>query len=71
MKCVLCGRLMGQPAVTIGAMPVGPKCARRAGLMPLAAKKLGAVRPGPAYRKSATRKELDQMDLFEENTKLT
>jgi hypothetical protein len=66
VRCVLCGRAMGQPAVTIGAMPVGPKCARRSGLMPLAAKKIGAVRPGPAYKRSATRQELDQMDLFGE-----
>jgi hypothetical protein len=34
--------------------------------MPIAARKLGAVRPGPAYRRSATRQELDQMDLFGE-----
>lgn len=66
MKCVLCGRSMGQPAVTIANMPVGPRCARRAGLMPIAARKLGAVRPSPAYRRSATRQELDQMDLFGE-----
>jgi hypothetical protein len=65
VKCALCGRGMGQPAVTIGTMPVGPKCARRAGLMPLAAKQTGAVRPGPAYRRSATRQEVDQMELFE------
>lgn len=65
MKCILCSRSLFQAAVLIGAYPVGPKCARRAGLMPIAAKKLGAVRPGPAYRKSATRQELAQMDLFE------
>jgi hypothetical protein len=65
VNCILCGRSMGQPAVTIANMPVGPKCARRAGLMPIAAKKLGAVRPGPAYRRTATRQELAQMDLFE------
>lgn len=65
MRCVLCGHRMGKPAVTIANMPVGPTCARRAGLMPIAAKKLGAVRPGLAYRKTATRQELAQMDLFE------
>lgn len=56
---------MRTAAVLIGSMPVGPRCARRAGLMPIAARKLGAVRPGPAYRKSANRQELAQMDLFE------
>lgn len=66
MVCALCGRKMLQAAVFIGGLAIGPKCSRRAGLMPLAAKKLGAVRPGPAYRKSATRQELDQMDLFGE-----
>jgi hypothetical protein len=65
MKCVLCGRSMFRPAVTIGTMPVGPKCARRAGLMPLAAKRAGSVRPGPAFRSHATRQEVDQLDLFE------
>lgn len=66
MRCILCGRSMGQPAVTIASMPVGPVCARRAGLMPIAAKKLGAVRPGPAYRRNATRQEVDQLELFGE-----
>ena len=66
MKCVLCSRSMRQPAVLIGAMPVGPKCARKAGLMPLAAKRAGSVRLGPAFRSHATRQETDQLDLFEE-----
>ena len=65
MICVLCNRRLLSAAVTIGSMPVGPVCARRAGLMPLAARKTGAVRPGPAYKRSATRQELDQLDLFE------
>jgi len=65
MKCVLCGRGLKQAAVYIGEMAIGPKCARRAGLMPLAVRKTGAVRPGPAYKRSATRQELDQLDLFE------
>ena len=64
MRCVLCGRSMLNPAVLIGAMPVGPKCARRAGLMPLAVKRAGLVSPGPSYRSHATRQELAQMDLF-------
>lgn len=66
LNCALCSRSMSQAAVFIGNQAVGPKCARRAGLMPIAARKLGAVRPGPAYKRSATRQELDQMDLFGE-----
>ena len=62
MICALCKRRLLTAAVTIGAMPIGPKCARRVGLMPLAARKTGAVRP--AYRRSATWLELAQLDLF-------
>jgi hypothetical protein len=32
-RCALCGRVTLMPAVVIGAEPVGPKCARRAGLL--------------------------------------
>lgn len=63
--CVLCNRKMLTAAVLIGSYPVGPKCARKAGLMPLAAKRAGSVRPGPSYRSHATRQEVDQLDLFE------
>ena len=65
MKCVLCNRRLLTAAVLIGEYQVGPKCARRAGLMPLAAKRTGLVKPGPMYRSHATRQELAQLDLFE------
>lgn len=65
MKCVLCGRSLKQAAVYIGEMAIGPKCSRRAGLMPLAAKRTGLVKPGPMYRSHATRQELAQLELFE------
>lgn len=68
MKCVLCGRSLKQAAVYIGEMAIGPKCSRRAGLMPLAAKRTGLVKPGPMYRSHATRQELAQLDLFAEVT---
>lgn len=32
-RCALCGRITLDPAVLIGAEPVGPKCAARAGLL--------------------------------------
>jgi len=64
VNCVLCGKPLTRAAVLIGSMPVGPKCAKNANLMPLAAKKRGAVLPGPAFRKHATKAELDQLDLF-------
>lgn len=65
MNCVLCNRRMLTAAVLIGAYPVGPKCARRAGLMPLAARRTGLVKPGPMYRNHATRQEIAQLELFE------
>ena len=66
MICVLCNRRLLLAAVLIGDYPVGPKCSRRAGLMPLALNRTGAIRPGPAYRSHATRQELAQLDLFAE-----
>lgn len=66
MKCALCSRPLNLAAVFIGSYPIGPKCARKAGLMPLAAKRFGEVRPGPMFQRSATRQELDQLDLFKD-----
>ena len=68
MRCVLCGRGLTHAAVYIGDMAIGPKCARRAGLMPLAAKRTGLVKPGPMYRSHATRQEIAQLELFAEVT---
>lgn len=65
MICIFCRRPLSVATVYIGQYPVGPKCARIHNVMPLALKRTGAIRPGPAYRKSATRQELAQMDLFE------
>ena len=41
--CALCGRPVLNPAVLIGQLPVGPTCARRAGLVELARKKVGSL----------------------------
>lgn len=32
-RCALCWRLTLNPSVMVGAEPVGPKCAKRAGLL--------------------------------------
>jgi len=61
MRCVLCGRATLTALVFVAGHPVGPKCARRAGLVALAARKLGAVRPGVAGKPAAARS--DQMEL--------
>ena len=42
-RCALCDRPMLNPAVLIGSLPVGPKCAKRAGLLELARKRIGRL----------------------------
>lgn len=55
---------MDQAAVLIGTLPVGPKCAQRAGLMPLAQRKSGLV--FPVLRRRIEKPQLARtMDLFE------
>lgn len=55
---------MDQAAVLIGTLPVGPKCAQRAGLMPLAKRKSGLV--FPVTRRQIVRPKLPEtMDMFE------
>lgn len=44
MNCALCGRRMASPAVQIGNLPVGPKCARKAGLIEPARRRVGLLR---------------------------
>lgn len=38
MRCALCGRALTAPTVMIGSEPIGPTCARKAGLTKLARK---------------------------------
>lgn len=61
MRCALCGRSMVAPAVLIGEMGVGPKCARRAGLIEPARKRLGLLTLVTVKPK---RVEDGQMDLM-------
>lgn len=65
MHCALCGRPMDKAAVMIGAMPVGPTCARKAGLIELSKRKSGMVFP-VAGRKSTPKDDRKTMDLFDE-----
>jgi hypothetical protein len=56
---------MDQAAVLIGNHPVGPKCAQRAGLLPLAQRKSGLVIP--VLRRKVTRQPSPEtMDMFAE-----
>ncbi len=65
MKCAFCNRPMFQAAVMIGATPIGPTCARKAGLLELARKQSGVLRLG---RPSAVPRRPDPqtLDLFAE-----
>lgn len=64
LTCALCGRSMNEAAVLIGHMPVGPKCAKRAGLVELGRKKSGAV--SLLAKRTRGEKGGETMDLFEE-----
>lgn len=60
MRCALCGRSMASAAVLIGNLPIGPRCARRAGLLEPARKRLGLL---TLVKGRAQRQEDGQMDL--------
>jgi hypothetical protein len=62
--CALCGRVTLNPAVMIGVHPVGPKCARRAGLIEIASRKSGVVFPGASQGK-VVRRDARTLDMFE------
>lgn len=65
LYCALCGRPMDQAAVLIGNHPVGPKCAKRAGLIALSQRKSGLV--FPVVRRHVERPGFPEtMDLFQE-----
>lgn len=60
MRCALCGRPVLNPAVLIGQLPVGPVCARRAGLVELARKRTGSLSlPKVRFTRQATPETLD------------
>ena len=43
LRCAFCNRPMQAAAVFVGAMPIGPTCARKAGLLELTRKKARAL----------------------------
>ena len=65
MKCAFCNRHMQAAAVFVGAMPIGPTCARKAGLLELARKKAGALRLA-GYVSVARQPDPETLDLFAE-----
>ena len=65
LHCAFCNRPMLAAAVFVGAMPIGPTCARKAGLMELARKKAGVLRLARPTA-VARRTDLETLDLFME-----
>lgn len=65
MKCAFCNRPMFQAAVMIGALPIGPTCARKAWLLERARKKTGVLRLA-RYTAVAHRPDQGTLDLFAE-----
>lgn len=65
LRCAFCNRPMLAAAVFVGAMPIGPTCARKAGLLELARRKAGALRLARPCT-SPRRPDPQTMDLFAE-----
>ena len=65
MRCAFCNRPMLAAAVFVGAMPIGPTCARKAGLLELARKKAGVLRLARPTA-VARRTDPETIDLFAE-----
>ena len=65
MRCAFCNRTMLAAAVFVGAMPIGPTCARKAGLLELVRKKSGVLRLA-RHTAVAHRPDPETLDLFAE-----
>jgi hypothetical protein len=61
MRCALCGRSTFTALVFVAGHPVGPKCARRAGLVALAERGAGLVTPGLV--RSSRSERVEQLEL--------
>lgn len=60
-RCALCGRITLNPAVMIGQEPIGPRCARKAGLMKLAKRRGSRLFSGTS---SPVQRDNRTLDLF-------
>lgn len=65
MRCAFCNRPMLSAAVFVGALPIGPTCARKAGLLELVSKKTGVLRLARPTS-VARRTDPETLDLFAE-----
>ena len=62
--CALCGRLTLQPAVLLRGLPIGPKCAKAAGLLSPRFRRSVVVIKAPVRRGHVPAGET--LELFEE-----
>lgn len=65
LRCALCGRVTLDPAVMIRSEPIGPKCARKAGLLKFASvrgSRVKAATPGSAANR--VKRDSKTLDLF-------
>jgi hypothetical protein len=66
LRCALCGRPVTNPTVLIGQLPVGSTCARRAGLVELARKRVGSLSiPRITFKRPEPQENLE---LFEKES---
>ena len=66
MRCALCNHPLLYPEIYIGLLPVGPRCARRAGLVELARKKSGVLRLASVTGMKRRKDDQLTLDLFEQ-----
>lgn len=64
-RCAICGRVTLNPAVMLGAEPIGPKCAKRAGLLKLKGRRGSRVTSGVRRFSQPDRQTLDLFDAIE------
>jgi len=65
LKCALCGKPTA-PFAFIGAMAVGPRCARKAGITPAKTRKGSAIRFAAPVKRERGPETLDMFELLEE-----
>jgi len=65
--CVLCGRKT-EPFAFIGAMAVGPRCARKAGIVPAKIRKGSAIRFASPVKREPGPYTPDLFDLLNHET---
>jgi hypothetical protein len=66
LRCALCGRDT-LPFAFIGALAIGPKCAKRAGIVPTKARKGSSVRFAKPVKRARGAQTIDMFDNLEDD----